>query len=80
MDSMEIKIDSTSLENNSVKIDNIKFQKMLFLYNALEEGWAIRKNKESFIFEKKHEGKKEVFLDSYLLRFVKSNLDMNKLL
>ena len=77
---MEIKIDSTSLENNSVKIDNIKFQKMLFLYNALEEGWAIRKNKESFIFEKKHEGKKEVFLDSYLLRFVKSNLDMNKLL
>ena len=52
---------------------------MLLLYNALEEGWSIKKKKDSFIFSKKHEGKKEIFLDSYLVQFMNSNLDMSKL-
>jgi len=67
-------------EKNIIKVDNIKFQKMLFLYNAVNEGWSIKKKNESYIFTKNHEGKKEIFLDSYLVSFMKSNLDMNKLL
>ena len=77
---MDMKINNNYLEENNIKIDNIKFQKMLLLYNALEEGWTIKKKDDSFIFEKKHEGKKEILLDSYLIRFMKSNLDLNKLL
>ena len=53
---------------------------MAFLYNALNEGWSVKKRKESYIFTKNHEGKKEVFLDSYLLSFMKNNNDLNKLL
>jgi predicted HNH restriction endonuclease len=68
------------LENNPIKIDNIKFQKMILLYNALEEGWTIRKKKDSFIFEKKHEGKKEILSGNFLERFLISNFDIHKLL
>ena len=80
MDNVEIKINNSLENNNNVKIDNIKFKKMLLIYNALEEGWSIKKRNDTFIFEKKHEGKKEILLDSYLERFMKSNLDLNKLL
>ena len=64
------------LENSNTKIDNIKFQKMLFLFNAIEEGWSIKKKNNSYIFSKNHEGKKEVFEDNYLNKFMKTNFDM----
>ena len=74
---MDIKIKMDNyLENNNIKIDNIKFQKMLFLFNAIEEGWSIKKKNNSYIFSKNHEGKKEVFEDNYLNKFMKTNFDM----
>jgi len=82
MDNKEIKFNYCKLNSNevkSVKIDNLKFQKMLLLFNALEEGWSIKKSDDSFIFQKKHEDKKEVFTDIYLEQFIKNNLDLNKL-
>jgi len=74
---MELQI---QLEENHIKMENIQFQKMVFLFNALNEGWSIQKRKDSYIFTKKHEGKKEVFLDSYLMSFLKNNFDSTKLL
>jgi hypothetical protein len=69
------------IENiGDITIDNTKFQKMLFVYNAINDGWSVKKRNDSYIFSKNHEGKKEVFSDSYLLTFMKTNLDMNKLL
>lgn len=80
---MELRLNLDSLkdlESEKFKIDSIKFQKMVLLFNALEDGWNIKKKNESYIFTKNHEGKKEVLQDSYLLRFMKSNFDVNKLL
>ena len=69
------------LENEkSLEIDKIKFQKMVFLYNALDNGWSIQKKQNSYIFKKNHEGKKEILNDTYLSIFMKDNLDINKLL
>jgi len=65
------------LENNKIKINTITFKKMLLIYNALEEGWSIKKQNTSYVFTKKHENKKEIIEDSYLLKFMKSNLDLN---
>jgi hypothetical protein len=79
---MDIKINLDSLkdlENSNFKIDAIKFQKMLLLYNSIEQGWAVKKHNESYVFSKKHEGKKEVLEDTYLLKFMKTNLDFNKI-
>lgn len=68
------------LENNSLKIDTIKFQKMLLLFNAIEDGWTIKKRNSSYVFSKNHEGKKEVLEETYLQRFMKSNFDLNSIL
>jgi len=52
---------------------------MLFLFNAINDGWSIKKRKDSYIFTKNHEGKKEVFEDSYLHTFMKNNFDLNNI-
>ena len=71
----------SDIQNKSeLKVDLIKFHKMAFLFNALDNGWTIQKKKEAYIFSKKHEGKKEVFLDSYLKRFMVMNFDLKKIL
>ena len=75
---MDIKI---NLENEkSLEIDKMKFQKMVFLYNALDNGWSIKKKQNSYIFKKNHEGKKEILKETYLSIFMKDNSDINKLL
>jgi len=70
---IEIKIED-------IEIDKIKFKKMVFLFNALENGWSIKKKKDSYIFTKNHEGKKEIFDESYLAIFMKENADINNIL
>ena len=45
----------------NIKIEKPVFQKMMFLTNALEEGWSIRKSMDSYIFTKKHENKRKYF-------------------
>jgi len=62
------------------RLNPILHKKMIFIYNALEDGWSIKKRKQSFIFTKNHEGKKEVLEDSYLVTFMKDNFDTKKLL
>ena len=68
------------LENDDFKVDVIKFQKMIFLFNAIEDGWSIKKKNNSYIFSKNHEGKKEVFEDNYLDQFMKSSFDMKSVI
>ncbi len=63
-----------------IEIDHDKFKKMLFLYNALEKGWSIKKRVNSYIFTKRHEGKKEVFDEAYLSMFMKDNCNINNIL
>jgi hypothetical protein len=79
---MNFKIEVESLKDleQNIKIDSFKFQKMLLFYNCIEEGWSIKKKHNSFVFTKLHEGKKEIFDDSYLLTFMKANLDLNKVI
>ena len=46
---------------DTVEIDSIKLHKMVFIYNALENGWTINKKEDFYIFNKKHEGKKKSY-------------------
>lgn len=64
---------------NEIEIDSIKLHKVIFLYNALENGWTINKKGNLYIFNKKHEGKKEVLLDDYLRRFMVKNFNINNI-
>jgi hypothetical protein len=69
-----------ALNNKNITIDNATFQKMMFLYNSINDGWTIKKRDDSYIFSKNHEGKREIFQDSYLMSFMKNNMDINKIL
>ena len=54
--------------------NEITKKKMELFYNALENGWEIKKEKNCYILKKKHEGKKEILADGYLTRFMKEHL------
>jgi len=70
-----------SLVNDpNVEIDGIKLHKMMILFNAIEDGWSVKKKQDSYVFTKKHEGRREILHDSYLLTFMKTNLDINKII
>ena len=73
--SNNIHLNNDILEN----IDYQKFQKMAFIYNALDEGWQVTKKIDRYIFTKKHEGRKEVLSDDYLKKFIVKNFSLNKL-
>jgi predicted transposase YbfD/YdcC len=79
---MDIKINLECLKDldKNVKIDAVTFQKMVLLYNSIEQGWSVKKNNNSYIFSKKHENKKEVLENTYLLKFMNTNLDLNKMI
>ena len=58
----------------------IEYKKMKFIFNALRDGWEIRKEEDSYIFTKKHEGKEEVYSNNYLRAFVLKNSETEKIL
>jgi len=68
-----IKINAPS----NLDIDYIKLQKMAFIYNAIQSGWTVKLNKNSYIFTKKHEGKKEIFLDTFMKSFIEKNMNID---
>lgn len=76
MDTININLTTLDMEN----INHIEIKKMLFIYNAIQNGWSVFKKDYNYIFRKNHEGKKEIFTDDYLRRFMKDNLDMNSIL
>ena len=62
-----------------INIDLIKLQQISFIYNAIDAGWSVKKRENKYIFSKKHEGKKEVYLETYLQKFVEANLNLKKI-
>jgi hypothetical protein len=66
------------MEKQAVSIDMITFQKMNFIMNAIETGWTVKKNDDNYIFSKKHEGKREVFMSDYLEKFIDKNMKLDE--
>ena len=64
-----------SVKNDKLSIDNPTVKKMIFIMNALEQGWSVKKRGEEFVFHKKHEGRKEVLRKDYLDHFIERNFD-----
>ena len=62
----------------NLEIDIIKYHKMAFIYNAINDGWKVEMKENKYIFSKRHQGKKEIYLDSYLEEFVTNNIDISQ--
>ena len=55
------------------QIDPNVLCKMVFLFNAVEDGWTVKKRQNTYVFMKKHENRKEVFTEGYLKTFLEEN-------
>jgi len=68
-----IKISSTTSEKN---IDYNDIHKMIFIFNALNDGWTVKKlDTDKFEFIKdKEQLKKEVVLEDCIKEFIKYNI------
>ena len=66
------------MDKQGISIDVITFQKMNFIMNAIETGWSVKKSDDNYIFTKKHEGKREVFMSDYLAKFIDKNMQLDE--
>lgn len=60
---------------SSGNISPTKMQKMVFIFNAIERGWTVKKTEDSYVFTKKHEKRREVFREDYLENFIVTNFE-----
>jgi len=66
------------MDKRVMNIDVTTLHKMQFIINAIEDGWAVKKNNDNYIFTKKHEGKREIFMSDYLERFIYKNMNLDE--
>ena len=72
---MEINVD-----DRCVHLERSTFHKMVLINNALNDGWTVKKESQSYVFTKKHEGRRECFTEDYLTTFLRDGLDIRRVL
>jgi len=74
----------SNIENINIvpHVDMISVYKMSFIYNAILNGWTVRKlqNNKFEFSNNKDELKKEFYLDNFLKNFINSNLNINHII
>jgi hypothetical protein len=74
MDNKERSNSSSNLDETN--IDYTEIQKMILIFNALNDGWTVKKidiDKFEFIKDNEHI-KKEVILEDYIKKYIKYNI------
>ena len=69
--------------DQNFNIDSLHLHKMLFVYNAILNGWIVKKlseNKFEFKKNNKDRYKKEFMMDNFLETFVNNNLNTDLIL
>jgi hypothetical protein len=66
---------------SGLNFENTQIQKMVFIFNAVNDGWTVKKlDVDTYEFNMDTEKiKKEIVLDDYLKKFIRNNLDVEKL-
>ena len=72
-------ITELKIPNKIVEIDSKQFQKMVYLMNAIDDGWSVKKTENRYIFSKKHENKKEVYDKTYLEKFILTSQELQSI-
>ncbi len=71
----------------NTEIDPVLVQKMVFVYNALNDGWTVKKKgRDNYLFTMNTEEenvseeiKREINLDDYLRKFLRFNMNIENL-
>lgn len=70
---VKINLDHLLIQKN-IELTAYKFQKMLFIYNAINNGWSVKKRGELYYFKKPHLNSSEILDPNYLEKFIEHNL------
>jgi hypothetical protein len=71
----------SGLSNNNINDTSITYndiRKMVFVFNALNNGWTVKKidnDKFEFLKDKEHM-KEEIILEDYLKKFIQGNINI----
>ena len=68
--------DKIYITSKKLNVDALLKQKMIFIFNSLEDGWTVKKKEDKYIFTKPHNKSKEILMDSYLKDFLKKNFEI----
>ena len=66
------------LSLKDLNLSSKEIHKIIFLYNALQDGWTIKKRDEKYIFTKHNNKDKEVYMDNFLEKFIIKNFNLDK--
>lgn len=59
------------IDLSNFKINNKELSKIMFIYNAIEDGWTIKKKDDQYIFTKQKCKEKHIYNDEFLENFIK---------
>ena len=55
--------------------EKIKYYKMLMIYNALDDGWTVKKINGVYKFNKRNEDRDEMLTESHIDRFLRDSIN-----
>lgn len=58
------------IESNKNSLNNKDFSKIIFIFNAIEDGWTVKKKGDKYFFSKQKSKEKRVYNDKFLEEFV----------
>jgi hypothetical protein len=78
---MDISNNISILSNNNINDTSITYndiRKMVFVFNALNDGWTVKKidNDKYEFLKDKEQMKEEIILEDYLKKFIKCNINI----
>lgn len=65
------------IDLNKYCSNNKEMSKMVFIFNAIEDGWNVKKNNNSYIFSKHKSKEKQVFTEDFLNKFITKYFNLN---
>ena len=57
--------------------NNKNISKMVFIFNAIEDCWTVKKKQNSYIFSKHKSKEKQVFTEDFLNKFITKYFNLN---
>ena len=64
------------INNVDLNVDAKQLHKMIFIYNALENEWKLKKIGNKYFCSKRHKGDKHVYQAGYLKEFLLDNFTL----
>jgi len=59
------------------KYSSKDLSRILFISNAIEDGWSVKKKNDLYIFSKHNGKEKQIYEEKYLEKFIKKYFKMN---